>query len=327
MKAVLVTGATGAQGGAVVDAVLSAGGSVRALVRDPRSPAALALEERGVELREGSYERPESVRDAVTGVDAVFSVQVPPRAATPGSELQAASTLVESAVDAGVTMLVHTSVARAGDHESFVGWADGRWGRTYWTSKAAANHVVRTSGLSRWTILKPAFMMDNFMPPKADYLFPQLRDGVILSAMEPTDSLDLIAACDIGSVAVEALTEPDRFNRSEIDLASEMLTMSDIASTLSRTTGRHVSARHLDATELVTAGTAPGVVENQRWASAEGYRATNAEATPFDTRLHSFAEWSRARAAQFRVSRTEVSDSDPTPARRSNPLTEKEPTP
>lgn len=299
--AVLVTGATGAQGGAVVDALLAAGRPVRALVRNPDSAAARRLAERGVELRQGSFEDSEAVAAAVRGANGVFSMQLPPRPDAPDSEQRAARILVDSAVAAGVRAFVHTSVARADEHEQFIGWHEGRWWPLYWTSKAAANEAVRSSALTSWTILKPAFMMDNFVVPKANSMFPGLAAGEIVTAMRPETRLDLIAASDIGRVAAAALCAPERFDRQEIDLAAESSTMSEVAAAIAGVTNSPVSARHLEPHQAVAAGARQGVVESQVWASVEGYKVDLDRAARRGFDLRSFADWALEHESRFVV--------------------------
>ncbi len=298
---VLVTGATGAQGGAVVDALLAAGRPVRALVRNPGSAAARRLAERGVQLRQGSFEDSEAVAAAVRGADGVFSMQPPPRPDAPDSEQRAAQILVDSAVAAGVRAFVHTSVARADEHEQFIGWREGRWWPLYWTSKAAANEAVRSSALTSWTILKPAFMMDNFVAPKANSMFPRLAFGEITTAMRPDTRLDLIAAADIGRVAAAALCDPEQFDHQEIDLAAESSTMSEVAAVIADVTNSPVSARHLDPDQAVAAGAHRGVVENQVWASVEGYKVDLDRAARRGFDLRSFADWAAEHESRFVV--------------------------
>jgi len=72
---VMVTGATGRQGGAVTRHLLEAGFGVRALVRDPQTPRAGALAERGIELAQGDLENRDSIQRAVEGAYGVFSMQ------------------------------------------------------------------------------------------------------------------------------------------------------------------------------------------------------------------------------------------------------------
>ncbi|MEE1938312.1 NmrA family NAD(P)-binding protein [Streptomyces sp. TRM 70361] len=74
---VLVTGATGRQGGATARALLAAGVPVRALVRDPASARARAVEALGAELVTGDLHDRDSVVRAAEGARTVFSVQMP----------------------------------------------------------------------------------------------------------------------------------------------------------------------------------------------------------------------------------------------------------
>lgn len=296
---VLVTGATGAQGGAVVDALLNAGRGVRALVRDPASARARDLAARGVQLVQGDFDDIRAIRASVDGASGVFSMQNPVQAADLDSEDRAAANLVQAAAAAKVEMFVHTSVARAGDHTAFSGWSEGRWSPHYWTSKAAANDRVRSGSLAHWVILKPAFMMDNFIPPKSYKMYPQLSGGSIVTALGPQDRLDVIAAADIGRMAAAAFADPIRFDRHEIDLAAESLTMSEIAETLTRVTGTAVHARHLDLDAVVAAGTHAGVAENQAWASVEGYRVDLERATRYGLDLQSFENWALDHRDEF----------------------------
>src|SRR6266436_2221828 len=66
-KLVLVTGATGKQGGAVVEALLTRGHQVRALTRNAASPAANRLREQGVEIAVGDFTDPDALVRATRG--------------------------------------------------------------------------------------------------------------------------------------------------------------------------------------------------------------------------------------------------------------------
>ena len=74
---VLVTGATGKQGGHLVRELLARGHSVRALTRKPESPAAAALAERGVTIFAGDFDDQGSLERAARGVDTVFAMATP----------------------------------------------------------------------------------------------------------------------------------------------------------------------------------------------------------------------------------------------------------
>lgn len=302
MKTVLVTGATGAQGGAVVDALLGGEFAVRALVRDPESPGAIELARRGVEVMRGDFEDSASLAAALNGGFGVFSVQLPPAPQDPQRETRHGRTLVQAARDAGVEVFVHTSVARAGDHENFEGWQSARWWPDYWLGKDSVNRFVASAGFAHWVILKPAYMMDNFLPPKSGAMYPGLKlRSAIEHAMGPDTRLDLIAAADVGRFAAAAFTNPARFDHMEIDLAAEALTMDEVAQVLSRITGKPVTARSMTAREAVDLGNNPGLTESQRWSCVEGYKVDAARANARGIALERFDDWAEARRQRFEI--------------------------
>ncbi len=149
---VLVTGATGKQGGAVLRTLLASGIPVRALVRDPGSERAAALGDLGAILVRGDLEDVSTLAAALDGARAVFSVQAPDMADLMGdSEVRQGRNLVEAARTAGIEHFVHTSVPGAGtiDVENF---DEQRWGvhmGHYWRSKAAVEDIVRAAGFPR----------------------------------------------------------------------------------------------------------------------------------------------------------------------------------
>lgn len=74
-RTVLITGATGQQGGATVTALLDKGFDLRGLTRTPGGDAARALAAKGVTIVQGELDDAESLRRALEGVWGVFSVQ------------------------------------------------------------------------------------------------------------------------------------------------------------------------------------------------------------------------------------------------------------
>src|SRR5262245_50222283 len=205
----LVTGATGTQGGAVARAALAVGLEVVALVRQPQTPSAQALADEGIALAVGDMEDRAALAAACAGCTDVFSVQLAPLADA-DSERRQARNLIDAARDAGVETMVHTSVSGTGWRTGYPD-VDAGVMRNYWDSKEDVEGMVRDAGFSAYTILKPAFMMENFIAPKSDWLFPHLRNGEILAATAADTAVALIAAADIGVAAVAALTDSQRF--------------------------------------------------------------------------------------------------------------------
>lgn len=234
---VLVTGATGRQGGAVARALLAADVPVRALVRDLHSPRAKAVEALGVELVTGDLADRSSLGPACADVRAVFSVQMPPMDETGvdfAGELAQATNLIEAARAAGVPQFVQSSTSGVGRHTETPGWTEGRWAAMagYFDTKQAILEKVRGAGFARWTVIKPAFFMDNL-----PQLAPHGPEGGLATVLLPDTTLALVATEDIGAAAAHAIQEPDRFHEVELELAGELLTMEEVARTLSTAWG------------------------------------------------------------------------------------------
>lgn len=270
---ILVTGATGKQGGAVVRALLQAGRPVRAMTRDPKSVAARALATQGVEVVKGDFNDAASLEAALAGVEGVFSMQMGSHPGDPDTEIVTGKALIEAAGRAGVVTVVHTSVARAGDQKNFVGWDEGRWEPLYWDNKTAVIDMVKAQGFRHWTILKPAMIMQNLVPPMVESMYPSLRErGRFETAIEPDTGIDWISAKDIGAFAAAAFAEPARFHGHEIDLAADTFTLPEIAAKISEATGKPVSAITLSKEEALTQPYGELGYRHESWNNVEGYK-------------------------------------------------------
>ncbi|ONI90124.1 NmrA family protein [Actinosynnema sp. ALI-1.44] len=290
---VLVTGATGRQGGATVRALRAAGVPVRALVRDPAKAQGL-----GVELVTGDLNDRDSVVRAAQGVRAVFSVQMPGMTPTGDGfdfdgEVAQGVNLIEGAKAAGVEQFVHTSVSGAGQHTDAPGWADGRWPEmapTLNAKKAIQDHL-RAAGFPRWTLLKPGFFMENFLPSMA-FLFPRGIEGGLVSVVKPETRLSMVAVDDIGTAAAAAIAEPERFHGIELELAGEYLSMTEIAEILSRVLGTRLSAPDMTEQDAIAAGMPP-MGATHEWLNVVGQPARPRFAEDLGLPLTSFEQWAR----------------------------------
>lgn len=285
----LVLGATGAQGGAVARALRADGRPVRALVRDPASTATLAA--MGCDIAVGTFEDIPALDRAVAGCRAVFSVQLAPSPLDPDRERRQAAALIAAARRNSVTHLVHSSVSNTGDFDHMAGWDEGRWERNYWQSKADVEAMVREAGFISHTLLRPAFMMENFATPKAASMFPDLRQGRILTAVEPDTRIALIAADDIGATAAAAVADPARFGDVPIELAGDHRTLPEVAAALGAAMDMAVTAETLDYDRLVARGQHDGWVQMQIWLNIVGYPARPAQMTALGLRPTRFEDW------------------------------------
>lgn len=287
---VLVTGATGQQGGATARALLAAEVPVRALVRDPRSKPARAIEALGAELVRADLSDRASLGPAVEGVRAVFSVQMPPMTETSvdfAGELAQAANLVDAAKAGGVRQFVQSSTSGVGEHTRVAGWAEGRWAAMadYFHTKQAIMEAVRGAGFARWTVIKPAFFMENL-----PLLAPKGPRGGLLTVLKPNTELALVAVRDIGAAAAHALRDPDRFHQVELELAGDLRTMEQIAQTLSAAWGVPVTAPSMNVEEALDAGM-PTWGAGHEWNNAVLQPARPAFARELGIPLTTLAEW------------------------------------
>ncbi|MGW1835714.1 NmrA family NAD(P)-binding protein [Streptomyces sp. NPDC002067] len=293
---VLVTGATGKQGGATARALLAAGIPVRALVRDATTGRARAVAERGAELVTGDLDDRASLARAAAGARAAFSVQMPAMTADGfdfDGEVAQAANLIEAARGAGVPQFVHTSVTGAGQHTETPGWAEGRRPSIEATfgAKAAIQDLVRAAGFPYRTLLKPGFFMENFLPSAA-FLFPRGVEGGLVSVLNPETELSLVAVDDIGAAAAAAVADPEAFDAVELELASDHLSMTRIAEVLSRVLGVHLSAPDMTEAQALAAGM-PGPGASHEWLNVAGQPGRPRFARDLGIPLTSFETWAR----------------------------------
>ncbi|MFG1921950.1 NmrA family NAD(P)-binding protein [Cryptosporangium sp. NPDC048952] len=296
---VLVVGATGQQGGASARALLAAGVPVRALVRNPAKAAAVAA--LGAEVVIGDLKDPESLAAAVAGVRSVFSIQMPEvkdGAYDFDGELRQALNLIDAARAADVPQFIHTSVSGSGRLRTAPGYDTGRWAplEPYYTAKQGIESRVRDAGFPLWTIVKPAFFMENFLP-SAKYLLPRGVDGGIATVLRPSTYLSLVAVDDIGATVAAAVADPQRFAGVELELASDYLSMTEIAAVLSRAVGRTLTAPDMTEDEALAAGMPAYAGLPMELMNVAGQPARPEFARALGVPLTSFDVWAREHMA------------------------------
>jgi uncharacterized protein YbjT (DUF2867 family) len=233
-KTVLVTGATGKQGGHLVRELLERGHAVRALTRKPESPAAAALAKRGVAIVKGDFEDQGSLERAVSGADSVFAISTPYEAGAQ-TETREGINILRAASAVGVTHFVYSSVAGA----------DRASGIPHFDSKFEVEKEIRRSGVP-FTIVAPVFFMENFL---ADYMAAALAQGSIAMALPATRRLQQVAVADIAQFAALVIERRESFLGKRIEIASDELTGVTAAAAISEASGRPMvySALPIDA--------------------------------------------------------------------------------
>ena len=225
-KTILVTGATGHQGGAVARELLARGYRVRAMTRKPQAEAARALAGRGAQVVAGDLNDEASIEKALAGAWGAFAVQNTWEAGVEGEEEQG-KRFANAARKAGVQHFVYTSV----------GSADRKTGIPHFENKYRVEETVRSLQFPSHVILRPVFFMENLVSP---WFKPSIDAGKLAIAMKPDTVLQQIAVADIGKYGLWAFENPEKLNRREIDIAGDALTMPQTAKAISEAARRKV---------------------------------------------------------------------------------------
>jgi uncharacterized protein YbjT (DUF2867 family) len=276
---IVVFGATGQQGGAVVDALLARGARVRALVRTPESDRARALAARGVELSAFRIDDPASQVAALEAADAFWFMS--PDSSSPEEiedEIRLGAALVDAAVAARVPNVVFNSVSGA-EHDS---------GVAHFESKGRVEEHLRRSGL-RATVIRPTVFMESFA-----HLPPTVEDGELVLRMPlPADvGLKMVALKDIGHVAAAILLGTADVPGGAIEVVGDQLTGSQIATAFGAHAG--LPARY-EALPLSVLGGDPEDQAMFRWfAEGSAYPSDLAAVKAIEPTTWDLAEWIRS---------------------------------
>ncbi len=225
-RTVVVCGITGTQGNAVARELLNNGYDVRGLTRKPENERASQLSALGAQILKCDLNMTEDVSRALKGAWGAFGVFTFMEGGTAQEEEQA-KRFAAAAKTAGVQQYVYSSVASA----------DRKTGIPHFENKARVEDYLKSLGLKSYTVLRPAFFMDNFRSP---WLWPALEKGRLAMALKPGTKLQMVAAEDIARYALLAFEKNTKLNRVAIDFAGDELTMPETAETLTEALGRKI---------------------------------------------------------------------------------------
>ena len=223
-KKVLVTGATGQQGGLVARELLKLGHSVRAFVRDTDSDRSEELVSLGATLAQGNFNDSASIDAAMEDVDSVFIVSMMYEGIE--NEIAHGKSVVDAAVKNSVEHIVYSSVAGAADNT----------GIAHFDSKYEVE-IHLTTMAKNWTIVAPVFFMENLSFP---WNLSDIANGKIRQALSADTSLQLITSADIGRFVAHVIDRGQPLYGRRIEIAGDSLTGPEIASVLSEAIGKPV---------------------------------------------------------------------------------------
>lgn len=241
---ILVTGATGGQGGSTVNALLSQNKfAVRALTRDPDSPKAKALREAGVEVVRGDMEDIESLKIAMKGVYGVFGV-------TSfwehwDKEFRQGKNLVEAVSQSGIGHFVFSAL------DNYSQLSQGRIAVPHYDMKAALKAYSKKLGLKA-SFIHLSFYYENFLT----WFLPQRREDGNFYFGFPQGEVKLasVSVEDTGPVVAKIFDHPTEYIGRSVYLVGADSNGEEYAATLSSVLGMNIYYNHVPREEFAKYG-------------------------------------------------------------------------
>lgn len=240
-KTLVVFGATGQQGGSVINFVLhdpdlSANYRIRAITRDLSKLAALSWSPEDIEVVQADADKPESLKSALHGADAAFIMTTPTFTGEEldKTEVSRGKAIADAAVAARLDFIIFSSLPPS------TRLSNGKYPNvTHFNLKAEIEEYIRALPI-KWTIYTPGWFMQNFNK----HMGPQrLSDGTyaILNIVRPDTQLALIDVVnDTGKIIGPVLANPENFEGAQLVAASGLYTFEEIVQVMSNTSGKIV---------------------------------------------------------------------------------------
>ena len=307
-KAILITGATGKQGGSVLNQLATHSTASQftllAVTRDASSASAKRILERHpqVLLVQGDLNdvpglfasAKSTLKEAGKSeqIWGVYSVQISMGpGVTTKFEVKQGSDLIDESIKEGVTHFVYSSVDRGGNEHSFTNATPIPH---FQTKLEIENHLLDKAGKNGekmgWTILRPVAFMDN--------LEPGMKSKVFLTAVRDTlkgKSSQWVSVEDIGLFGAKAFREPKEWNARAEGLAGSELTMDEMNGCFERAIGQPVPyAYSFMGAALMWAVTEVNVMIN--WFADEGYGIDIQRLRKEEPQLCDFERWLKERS-------------------------------
>jgi uncharacterized protein YbjT (DUF2867 family) len=224
-KTFFVTGATGNQGGAVVDSLLAKGYSVKALTRNPNAPKAKILKEKGAHIIKGDLNDADTYADHVKNVAGIFSVQTFENGID--KEIKQGIALANCAKQYGINHFIYSSVIGSDQHT----------GIPHWENKFIIENHIKSLGIS-YTILRPSSFYENFLITQVK---SRILKGKLVTPAEGYKVQQFISAEDIGKISAAIFANPSFYQNKTLVLAAEEMNMQQAAQIFSEVLGKKIT--------------------------------------------------------------------------------------
>jgi uncharacterized protein YbjT (DUF2867 family) len=244
-KIIAVIGATGAQGGGLVRAILadpSGGFSVRAITRDPSSAKARELSAQGAEVVAANVDDKDSLARAFAGAHGAFCVTFFWDHFSAEKEAAQVQAMASASKTAGLKHVIWSTLEdtrlRVPLEDNRMPTLHGKYKVPHFDGKGSSDHFFTDAGVPT-TFLLTSFYWDNLvhfgMGPKKG------EDGKLGFVLPMADKkLPGIAAEDIGRCAYGIFKAGDKYVGKTVGIAGEHLTGGQMATALSDGLGKEV---------------------------------------------------------------------------------------
>ncbi|KAK55385.1 NmrA/HSCARG family protein [Staphylococcus lugdunensis] len=221
-KSILVIGATGKQGNAVVKQLLHEGWQVRVYTRNKQNDKLTTIKHKNLEIFEGDLGNLDSLKQAMEDQFGVYSVQ-PIILDNVTEEIRQGKMIINTAYQQGIEHIIYSTAGgvnrnRTGPH---------------FEALAQIENELQNSPLN-YTIIKPAFFMDNFLR------IITVEDGVIYipEFINKAVKFAMISSIDIAKIAAHIFKNTKQFNHRAIEIASDERTLEEVVKTFATVTGK-----------------------------------------------------------------------------------------
>ena len=230
-RKILVTGATGQQGGSLARLLLQKKHKVYALTRNTQSSAAQDLRNKGANVVKGDLDDSDSLERAAKDVESIFLMGTPFEDGTEG-ETRRGKLMADIVKENKVEHLVYSSVANA----------DKNTGIPHFESKYKVEQHIKNLGIPH-TIIGPTFFMENLVGPG-------LEQGQLALPLSPSSILQQSALENIAEFSALVLVRRKPFLRKRIDIASDEMTGEQAAKILSDELGHRIRYVHIPLEQI-----------------------------------------------------------------------------
>ncbi|KAJ4352512.1 uncharacterized protein N0V89_007861 [Didymosphaeria variabile] len=247
-KVLAIFGATGQQGGSIVDHVLNDSGlsqqyKIRAITRDATSEKAKQLKDK-VEVVHGDVLDRSSLETALTGVHTVFIMTAP--FLSPDVEYDTVKTIADIALEKDAKYIIFSTLPSV--HEL----SGGKYTKvTPFDNKAKCEQYIRGLPIQSAFCSLGSFM-ENF--ESASYLTPRKEeDGTWVVALHVSPKMQwplVNAVRDTGKFVGAILAEPDKFDGKTFCGATKLYTLEEMIATMSKATGKDITYKRISPEEF-----------------------------------------------------------------------------